>query len=536
VAVVGPLRALFVAEGQALYNRLRREAGGAGLAGAVLVAILIPLALAAPTAGSFVVGASVGRDVTHPTRGGPVLLELSGVLTLIPLCFGFLGGILGGDDEGGLSLRGYPVSRRKRLAARFLSYALELPSLLALSCLAGLAAGLCLRQPAASPLALLLGAQGAAWVLIVQYAARGLRTLGLGRPLMTLSALIAFGLVVVMTRGRPLLAAVGRLLQDSLPYLPTTLGVAGLADLTSGQMMTAWVRQIPVLALTAVAIEITARHAARAEEDGPGPRRKGQARERLWSFDHPAKGIARLFVSTVAQSRQGLTLVLLPPFIVGMIVSVSSLIAGDARRAPLPPSFARLLPESLAGLPVFGLLPFLLVHMNSELWLNQWGWDGRAVRTLFTAPIAVRHLLLGKLMGLGTIVSAQYLMAAPLLALLRRPRAAELLWGLGAGTFALFVIAGLGHVLSAGLSRPLDARGRISRTENFAAMIGGLLALTAAVAPVFFTYAVARPWGEWGLFVGMWALAVTGAAFYWLSLSFLAERVRDMREQFLEAA
>jgi hypothetical protein len=535
VALIGPLRALFVAGGQALYNRLRREAGGAGLAGAALVAVLVPLSLAAPTGGSFVIASRLGTDLTHPTRGAPVLIELSGALLLIPLGFGILGGVLGGGGESGLSLRGHPVSRRTRLMARFLSSALELPPMLAISCLAGLAAGLSFAQPRLAFLALLLCAQASIWALIVQYVTRNLRSLGLGRPAIALATVTALGLLVVTTQIRPLLFAAGRLLRDWMPYSPTTFGVMGFADLLSGQMMAACLRQMPLLALSALAIEITARHAARAEQDEPGLRPNSSARERLWSFDHPARGIAKLFVSAVTHSRQGLTLLLLPPFIVGMIVGVSSLMASEVRSASPPPFFGRMMPESLAALPVFGILPFLLVHMNSELWLNQWGWDGRAVRTLFVAPIAMRHLLLGKLMGLGTIVSAQYLMAAPLLSLLRPPRVPELLWGLGAGVFAFFVIAGLGHVLSAGLSRPLDEHGRINRTENFAAMIAGMLVLAAAVSPLVFTFAIARQWGERGLLFGMWALAAAGAFGYWLLLPLLGERVRDMREQFLEA-
>ncbi len=526
-----------MAEGQALYNRLRREAGGAGLAGAALVTVLVPLALAAPTAGSFVVGSSLGADVTHPTRGALAQLELSGVLLLIPLGLGLVGGFLGGEGEGGgLSLRGHPVSRRTRLAARFLSAALELPPMLAISCLAGLTAGLSVAQPAMTPLALLLCAQASVWVLIVQYLVRALRTLGLARPVFALSTLAVLGLLVLSRQGRPMLLAAGRVLWDWLPYSPTTFGVTGFVDLASGHLVAGWLRQLLPLAVTVLAIEITAQKAARAEGNDPGPHREGSAPERLWTFNTPAQGIARLFISAVTRSREGLTLILLPPFIVGMIVAVSSLMANGVRRAPVPPFFATMMPESLAALPVFGLLPFLLVHVNSEMWLNQWGWDGRAVRTLFVAPITMRDLLLGKLMGLGTIVVAQYLMAMPLLSLLRPPRAAELSWGLGAGVFAHFVVVGLGHVLSAGLCRPLDASGRIRRTESFAAMIAGALVLAAALAPVALTYSIARKWGDWALSVSLWALAVAGLVGYWRSLPFLEKRVREMREEFLEAA
>lgn len=535
MAVVGPLRALLEARGQALINQLLREAGGAGLAGAGLVAILVPLALAAPTAGSYIVGSRLGALAGHPDGGARAALTLSGLLLLISLGLGFLGGILGEEGDGGSSLRGYPVSRRTRLAAQLLSSSVGLGPVLALSMLTGLGAGLCVAHPGSAPIVLLLCAQTAAWVLMVQYLAARLRAAGLARPVFALSALTALGLLLLAKQSQPLLLAVARLLREGVSYSPTTVAALGLVDYATGHVAAAWLRQIVPLAFTALAIEIIARKASRDDRDEPGSRRGITAAQPLWSFGTPASGIARLFVSTVTHSRQGLTLFFMPPFIAGMITAISSGIAEDLQRRPPPPLIASLMPGSLDAVPLFGFLPFLLVHMNSELWLNQWGWDGRAVRALFVAPIAMRDLLLGKLMGIGAIVAAQYLMTAPLLGLLRLPRLAELLLGLGAGVFGLTVMAGLGHVLSAGLSRPLDPHGKINRTEGFAGMIGGGLGLVAALAPVVFIWAIARPWGEWGQAIGLWSLAAAGFAGYWRALPFFGRRVRDMREQFLEA-
>lgn len=534
MAVVGPLRALAQAQGQALLNQLRREAGGVGVAGAVVVAVLVPLALAAPTAGSYVAGVRLGGLVAHPESRERALLTLSGLLLLIPMGLGFLAGVLGGEAANGLSMRGYPISRRTRLVAQLLSSSLELLPMLALTSLAGLGTGLSVARPSFAPIALLLCAQAAVWTLIVQYVARGLREAGQTRPVFALSALTGLGLLILSKQSRPLLFAGGRMLREGLSYSPTMFGAQGLIDMASSDVAAALLRQLVPLAVTALAIEITARHAARHEESGAGRRPHSAAPERLWTFATPSRGIARLFVSAVLHSRQGLTLFFMPPFLASMLVAVSSVIAEDLRGAPPPPFLANRLPESLGAASLFGILPFLLLHMNSELWLNQWGWDGRAVRTLFVAPIAMRDLLLGKLMGLGTIVAAQYLMTAPLLSLLRRPRAAELLWGLGAGAFALLVMAGLGHVLSAGLSRPVNQRGRAG--EGFAAMIAALLVLAATLAPVIFTYAISRVRGEWGVALGLWALAATGLAGYWRALPFLGDRVRDMRKQFLQAA
>ena len=532
MAVVGPLRALFEARMQALISQLRREAGGAGVAGAVVVAVLVPLALAAPTIGSYVAGTQLGALVSHPQGGARALLTLSGRLLLIPLGLGFLAGVLGGEGEGGFALRGYPVSRRTRLAAQLLSSSAELAPMLALSSLAGLALGLSVARPVSAPIVALLSAQAAAWFLIVQHLARGLRTAGLARPVVAVSALITLALLILAKQSRALLFAAGRLLLEGLSYSPTTFGAQGLIDLAAGHTASAWLRQIVPLALTALALELTARRSARDDYDSPDLRRRGARPERLWSFDSPARGIARLWISTIIHSRQGLALFFMPPFVAALAIASFSAIAEDLQRAPPPRFIASRMPESLDTVPLFFILPFLLVHMNSRLWLNQWGWDGRAVRTLFAAPVAMRDLLLGKLMGLSTIVVEQYLMTAPLLAMLRLPRAPELIAGLGAGTFALVVMAGLGHVLSAGLSRPLDRGGA---GEGFASMIAATLVLAVAAAPVIFTYAIARPGGEWGLALGMSFLGVAGFAGYKRVLPFLGQRVRDMSEQFLEA-
>jgi hypothetical protein len=157
------------------------------------------------------------------------------------------------------------------------------------------------------------------------------------------------------------------------------------------------------------------------------------------------------------------------------------------------------------------------------------------VRTLFVAPIAVRDLLLGKLLGLGAIGLGQLGTTLPILALRRAPRPAELLWGLAAGAVALVVTSGLGHVLSAGLSRPVDGRGRPSRLQGPAGALASLLVLVAAVAPVLCVYGGTRQWGEWGPPCALWALAMAAVAGYWWALPFLGRRVRDLREAFLEA-
>ena len=89
-------------------------------------------------------------------------------------------------------------------------------------------------------------------------------------------------------------------------------------------------------------------------------------------------------------------------------------------------------------------------------------------------------------------------------------------------------------MLSAGLSRPVDAGGR-SRLQGFAAVPASLLVLAAGAAPVLVVYAVSRRWGEWGPPLALLALATAAFAGYRQALPFLGRRVRDLREAFLEA-
>ena len=308
MAVAGPLRALAVARGQALYNQLRREAGGAGFAGAAIVAVLVPLALAAPTIGSYLVGQSLGAVILHPARGATAVLSLSGFLLFVPLGIGFLAGLLGGNEVAGTPLRLYPLSRRERLAARFLAPSLGLGPLLAFASLLGLGVGVSAARPAFAPVALLLCAQAAVFVLVVQHLVSDVRSGSLAG-----SALAAAGFAVLLkATGRPLLSGAGSVLQAVLPWSPTMFGVQGLADIASGRFATAGLRQLLPLAVTALAVEATARHAARAEPRPSGGRASGAGRERLWSFRAPAHGVARLLVSSVARSRHGLTLFFMP--------------------------------------------------------------------------------------------------------------------------------------------------------------------------------------------------------------------------------
>ena len=184
-------------------------------------------------------------------------------------------------------------------------------------------------------------------------------------------------------------------------------------------------------------------------------------------------------------------------------------------------------------LPWGGLLPPLAMVLSSELWINQFGWDGPGIKTLLLMPIAPRDLLLGKLLGLAGLLAVQLGLAVLPLAAVRPPRFVDLVWGLGAGGFALLTLGGLGHVLSAGLPRDLAGRA-LGPAPGFASMLASAAANALVVALLLLGFRVGRGAGPWGLALAMWALCGVAALVYWRVLPLLGERVMALREQLID--
>ncbi len=406
---------------------------------------------------------------------------------------------------------------------------------LAATSLLGLSVGLATAQPALALPVLVLAAQSLLVALLIQYLIGGLRTSLLGRLrwLVVAVAVVAFGLLLAKAgTAAPQIRAMVRMLSASAAYLPIAQGCRGLLDFSQGRIGAGLLRQLTALGGTALFFEavVWIRWRFRDQESRGVPRSK---EARLWSFRHPAQGVARLFVSQVLRSRSGRLQLFMPGFITFMVAALSSAMA----KTELPefaasPLFSWLL--ALPAIPWLGMVPPLTVAMSSELWLNQFGWDGSGVKALFLLPISGRDLLLGKLLGLFHICLLQLGPALLLGVILARPTVLEIVWGLGAGASALVIAGGLGHVLSAGLAQRVG--GGLSQGPGLAAMLAGAFTNAATLTVLLLTYRASELLGAWGPPLGMWLLAITLGGVYWRCLPFLASRVVDMREAIQSAA
>lgn len=529
---VSPVRALLAARAQSLFNQLRREAGGAGLAAAGLVGLLVVAALTAPTLGSFAVGRAAGSRLG--TADGPqAALGLASFHALIIAGLGLLGGLFGGETGLALgSLRAYPVARRRLFVAELAASSVELPGLLAGGCLLGLAAGAALARPTLAPFVLLLALQGALWVQLAQQLLGGLRTTLLSRLQWAVGALAVAAACLVLLAGRATIrAAAGQLAGlATVVFLPVTEGYRGLDALAAGRVVEGLLRQLPPLLASGLLFQAALwLRFKQAEAEGEG--RAGPARSiRLWTFKRPAGGVARLFASEVLRSRPG-RIVLLAPALLVLMGAATGVAVAEARETAPHVLFDSL--RAVFALPWLGLLPALCVMTSKDLWFNQFGWDGPGIKTLLLLPVPPRDLLLGKLLGLLRLTALQLALAMPTLMALRPVRLAELAWGLGAGGFALVTLGGLGHVFSAGL--PFRAEGQGELAQGFSGMLMGAVLNAGAGIVLVLTYKGFVPLGPWGPALGMALLCGAAVAAYRRALGFLAARVMDLRETLLDA-
>jgi hypothetical protein len=526
---VSTVRALLAARCQLELNRLQRELGGAGVATFAAVIFLLLAACTPPAIGAWAVGrdAALRLAAGGPHGGGAVLLGRLHALAWI--AFALLGGLLGGEVRIPGGLRVFPLPAWRLYAAELATSVAAPVPVLTVACLLGLSAGVAAARPALALFALLLAAEGLLWMLVGQRWIAGLRRLFSQRLVWSAIALAAAAAswAALAERGQALSVAraAGRGLALLLDLVPTSAGWRGLAAFADGRAWAGALAQLAALATTALlllAAVWTRRFEPLSEDAGRSRRRR---EPRLWSFRRPAGGVARLLVIGVTHSRAGRTLLLMPAFLAACSAVVTTTVLSANEK--LPPLIGGHLLD-LLQLPWAGLLPPLVVVLSSDLWLNQFGWDGPGVKTLLGLPISPRELLLGKMLGLAGLTLLQLSLLAPALAAAAWRTPLDLVWGLAAGVFALVALGALGHLVSAGLPRPADQG---ATAQGLTVMILGGFANLSVVAALLVGHRLSRLVGPLGPPVGLSLLAAAAVFAYWRALDFLGRRVMAQRDQ-----
>jgi hypothetical protein len=526
------LRALLTAQAQSTWNRLQREAGEASVVAAVLVAALAAVAMAPPVGVCFVVGRSSGRVLA---TGGSLVASLTAFQAVI-LGLAVLSGLL--EHRPTFSITGfrlYPIPCLPLLGAELVAGLLNLLTLLGSLCCLGLALGLSLGAPRAAPVFLLIGLQALLWIALVQHAVGVAKRVLAGRRLAVAAAIVAMlalSLHVAPGAGQGLKETVretARHLTAALQVLPFSQAYRGVEDILRGRTATGWARQLVLLAASGLfAALVAAVHFRSADVASGAGRRKP---ERLWSCRSPVTALARVFQGLVLGSREGRVALLLP-LVVSACLSLSVVAMGDlqGRVVDRPLPWPLVIMELWVGLPLVGIFLAVLPTMD-ELWLNQFGPDGPAIRSLLLLPVRPEQFLLGRTLGMARLQAGKAALGIGPLLYQCRPALSEVAWGLAASGSVFLVLAACGHLVSARLPRRVqDGAFLGSRATPLTAFLIPIAVQMPIYAVVVLTYKASAPLGPWGPALGLSVLLLAVAGGYARALPFLGARVMALRE------
>lgn len=534
---VSPLRALLAAQAQSTWNRLRLEAGEASVVAGGLVAVIAAAAMAPPVGVCFVAGRSSGHGLA---AGGSLAAGLTAFQALI-LALAVLSGLLEhrlAFSAGGFRL--YPIPRLPLLGAELVAGLLNLFTLLGALCSLALALGLSLGAPRAAPVFLLIGLQAVLWVALAQHLAGLAKRVLAGSRLAGAAALVAviglsFWLAPEGGRGLPeAVRAVAHRLTAALQVLPFSQAYRGAEDVLRGRLLAGGLRQLVLLAASGLFFAFVAAVHPRTGDVASGAR--GRKAERLRSFRGPVTALARVFQGLVLGSREG-RVALAVPLVVSACLSLSVVAANELQSRvvdqPLPGPLAIL--AFWAGLPLVGIFLAVLPTMD-ELWLNQFGPDGPAVRSLLLLPVRPEQILLGRTLGMARLQVLKGALGIGPLLYQCRPPLGEVAWGLAAWGSVFLVLAACGHLVSARLPRRLrDGAFLGARATPLTAFLVPAAVQLPVYAVLVLTYRASAPLGPWGPALGFSLLLLAVAIGYARALPFLGARVMALREHLVEA-
>lgn len=439
--------ALVRAQYRAAWNRILRSAGFGGTVATWFSFAVVALVLAFPGLLMTRIGLDLGYELAI-SGDAAVLRSWNGLMAVFTLGFALLGGLRAKPSFPASRFGRYPVASVELLVAELPAALFEVFPLLATGGILALHLGLAVRMPWQAPLIGVLAFVAVATMLATMLVASALYA-WLGRRRMLLLALVAsVGALAVKGGADGLRRFVGSTLPSIPGRLPVAKGYEGLIALRAGRgAEAAAALAISLLAalllIAAAALVQRRRMAAEAE-----PRRDPLRFFTAVPLDSRSTAPTSLVLIQLLTNRVAIALLLIPLLYSAPLALVASLgrsAVRDGRELVEPiGTFMRLVESA----PIFALLPMLSIAMNAQIWLNQFGWDRRGIRTLLLLPMEPRALLLARLNALAAFTAIQSVIAAlPLLAV-RPPRLMETAVGLAAAGVALLVTTGAGHVVS----------------------------------------------------------------------------------------
>jgi hypothetical protein len=494
-------RALLAAHLQSSWNRSARELGRQGaLVMSLLVGLLGLLGAGPLFLGMGGLGWLMGSRLDSPFA--PALL--GGVFALIGIGGGLFGGVLGGARQlNWEAYRGYPLKLRTLYFAELVAgIADPLPLILAVG-LTGFLAGVAVGAPAAIPLLPFvmletLGTLLALQLLVGGLAAALVKRLRLALTLLAVLVWVGSTLATSQLSRRPVPRATTSHLVDQqaqvevlarrsaqvLALLPSHASALSLVRAREGHWNSALGLHAFPLVLLALLMVLGARLVAR-ESRAEGTVQSARGPDRLWTFQGPVEGIARLHFRTLMASQLGRFAFLMPVMTLVLLKGPFAQFRGQALWA-VPMAFAYL---SLVG---------------NNVVLNQFGFDRHGIKVLLLLPVTATDLLKGKLLGMALHQGLQALLLIGLLAAFEGAGPAPLMAGALMLGCVFLAQSAVGQWTSLWAPRPMTmdslknsnmpfAVGMLSLATSglWTGIFGGLYALLAWLAPGWLVPAMA---------------------------------------------
>lgn len=520
--------ALLKAQARNAWNRMRRESGIAAPVASLGVLALVAMVLVLPGLMTLGLGLGLGEELRASPESG-LLQRWNAFQALFTVVFAFFGGFRHRLAFDFREIGRFPVTPLQWLLAEIPASLFEVFPLLGTAGILCSNLGLAIRLPSASPLVAVLALQGIVAMVALLFVAGTVRrwllkrrawafVLGLG------VAIAALGL------GKEGLRTLFRSsIPDAIPFLPGSQGYAGLLEVWHGHPAAGLARIAVGLAATVALLVLAAwlHHRGAAVESASAGPRLGAAR--LLRFRRPAAGVGRLFQKQLLDSKSGRLLLFLPLMLSAPAAVVAWAIRYDAAREQYFADKTTQIISAFETAPVLEAFLVLIVIFDSKVWMNQFGWDGRGIRTLLHLPISPRDLLLGKMLGLTRFVGLQSLIGVPPLLFISIPSLGEALAGIGAAGTVLLAGAGMGQWLSIRFPRRVSRDGGAS-PPFYLSFVPTLLVLAVA-AGLTTVHALAEKAGRWGPPAALLALSLAIATLYAVALPALSSRLRRERER-----
>jgi hypothetical protein len=535
------VRALVTAHSQSQWNETLRQSGLAEKASTIAVFILVSLVLMIPAYMTFKYGLYLGDQIKETPESA--LVFWWGLQAQFTVVCAVLGGFRHKITFSFKEVGRYPLPRIQVILAEIPAGFFEVFPMLGGIGILFSNLGLAVKLPEWIPLILPLTLHGILSMLILLVIAGSAK-----RFLMKLrKRTLIIGLIILLTviyyLGKDDIRLILRPIvmffmpvflvdQPYIPFLPGSQGYTGMINFMTGDI-TGGVLLILGACLSTTVLLILAGWIHNKElstEHAASKTRKHHDHEIKFRFQ--AGGVSLVFLKQLLASTSGRLNLFTGFLLTSCGAAVMYMVRQGLRQGEAVPPQMVMITERMQEIPFYGLMVYFLVLFNSDIWMNQFGWDRGGIRTLLTLPISTKDLLLGKMMGMMRFYFLQMLIASVPLLFVYTPSLSELIGGIAAAMTLLIICTATGHLISVRFPRPI-LRDGTSNIRFSLLWVPPALFITIILCQTFIKL-VGRLFGPWGPSLSMVAvLGITLIAYFW-KLPHLSKEVYYSREYLLQ--